>query len=682
MSSDNLELVFKKFFSERTENLFDRFTGLYRARVEETNDPLLIGRVRVRIPELHNADVRVDDLPWAVPAYPMGGKGSGWWQTLTKGDIVWIQFEKNHPYAPIWVGAADPTRRRFYPLESIHGPSPLSVNSKGEAAGVPDNSNPDYLPLDNRPMSWGIKDRYGTFLMASSVGFFPKEHAIEPAKAGTDAVSRAAFAVSTKEPQPNNPDVKYAVLHTAYGHTMILNDVGYKWPNEFSGDFEADENFEIKRHKYLQKLFNEQEASGRDQRRIEFRTRYGNKFEMRDVGWSTSRTGEYDTSVTVSDNTSTDERWIKLRTKSGMLIQAIDKGNDPVNDVFVNQLLSADKGSDLDNEATEDFDVDARQIRLVTRHGAKLALDDRGSSRTDALNDAATRGNGVLLKSRRGFGLDANDKDLANRLLLYTPSSKVVDLNDRFGYVMVATDTADSIGESFRGTLDNEFATTVALTHDPERTTYHLKLDKQNQYISLKTPEGQGIEIRDAGAPSASFTELIGPDDRGLWMSRDSDTAVWRNKDNSMYVSLDDGQQLILIKNNSGKIQIISQDTVDVISPVAINMSAPSISMLAATSMVFGAAGSVFEFGANGLSTNGDIRAKRLEVVSMYGTHEVIQMPEHPAGFAPPGLVGSPSAPSAPTASDVPIRKPDTSDRNNAPNSGSAGAIPKSTFTG
>lgn len=682
---DSLDKVFSKFFLERTKNLFDRFSGVYRAVVEETNDPLRIGRVRVRIPELHNASLKPEELPWATAAFPVGGKGNGWWANFHIGDIVWVEFEKNHPYSPVCIGSATPTRRKMYSLESVHGKTPLAVNDVGEPADSPDDFDPQYMPKDERPMSLGVRDRYGSFFLMSSVGFFPTEHKENAAPAGTDALSQSDFKAAVQSPETNKPDVKYTVFNTKYGHTMILNDVGYEWENEFEGDFDKDAGYEIARQKYLASFFNEGAPSDRDQRRIEMRTRYGNKFEMRDVGYPKGRPGEYTDQKTIG-NGSEDERWIKMRTKAGMLIESMDHGADPVQDLEIKKLLKTDKGSDLDNENSPDFKEDGRQIRQVTRYGHKIVLDDRGSDLVDASGKEEPRGNGILAKTRRGFGIDMNDKDPANRMMFYTPKSKVLDFNDRFDYIMMATDTTGKIPEEFKGKKGNEFATTVALTHDPEKDTFYMKLDKKNQYAAMKTPEGQGIESRDKGSGEGqcgSFTEVTGPDDRGMFMSRDDDFAVWRSKDNEEYIALDDKNHLILIRNNHGKVQIVATGNVEVISQANIDLKAQKISLKADQEICMEAAGSQFVVRAGEVGTNTTLKCDHLSSVTMGGTHVAIQIPCEPCGPAP-----SESATSCqvddPQTEDVSPRKPKPFDegRNCAPNKKNAGPIPGGAITG
>lgn len=690
---DNLGNVFRKFFKERTENLFDRFDGLYRGVVEETNDPLIIGRIRVRIPELHNKDIKVEELPWATPHFAVGGRGCGWWANPIIGDIVWIQFEKNHPYSPIWTGAATPTRRKFYPLPSIHGVTPLSVNDQGQPADSPQDYLQDYLPKDSRPLSFGFKDRYGTFFQMNSVGFYPKEHDTQAAAVGTDAISKSDFKASVSQPEENSPDTKYAVLNTKYGHTMLFNDVGYDWQKEFKGDFDADQQYEITHQQYLTRFFNEGAPSGSDQRRIEFRTRYGHKLEMRDVGWKKTRPGEFGDQKTISTS-DLDQRWVKIKTKDGMLIQSMDHGSDPEQDKLVKQLLSTDIGAD-DSEDSGDFKEDARQIRLVTRHGHKFVLDDRGSDKIDATGKDEPRGNGILVKSRRGFGIDVNDKDPMNRMMLYTPKSKTLDMNDRFDYVMMSTDTTGKIPEDFKGVKGNEFATTNALTHNPEKDTFYLKLDKQNQYVALKTPEGQGLESRDqqdspatesspSNSPCPSFTQVTGPENRGIWMSRDKDLAVWRSKNNQMYMALDDGQQLILIRNNDDKIQIVAQGNVEVISLGGdINLKGQNISLKAENEICMEAAGTHFVIRGGEVGTNDEIKCRRLNAVSMFGTHESIPIPCDPCSPAPPGSATDCEA-EDPTPEDVPIRMPDPQPKgeNCAPNQPKSPKVPGGAVTG
>ena len=205
--SDNLHVLYGKFAEERANSsLFDRFPGTYRALVVETNDPLNMHRVRFKCPELHDFDAKVDDLPWATPNFTAGGKGVGTWNAPCIGDIVWITFEKQHPYGPIWNGFADPTRIRYYKLHSIFQQTQIYEDLEGKMVGtdtIPWIS--DYGPKDGRPYSQGTVDRYGNLFAINMTGFVPTEHTVTPAPAGTDAITNSAFQAQMAQPINNNP---------------------------------------------------------------------------------------------------------------------------------------------------------------------------------------------------------------------------------------------------------------------------------------------------------------------------------------------------------------------------------------------------------------------------------------------------------------------------------------------
>jgi uncharacterized protein involved in type VI secretion and phage assembly len=76
------------------------FFGKYRGVVTDNNDPMMIGRVRARVP-----DVTGDaDSGWAMPCAPSGGKSTGFFAVPPTGAGVWIEFEHGDPDYPIWAG--------------------------------------------------------------------------------------------------------------------------------------------------------------------------------------------------------------------------------------------------------------------------------------------------------------------------------------------------------------------------------------------------------------------------------------------------------------------------------------------------------------------------------------------------------------------------------------------------
>jgi len=662
--SDVLDQLYIKFIKERqktAEGLFERYKGPMIGVVVDTNDPINMHRLKVKIPEMHDWDMADVDVPWARPAAWMGGNNAGSWTSFAIGDLVYVMFERNHPYSIIYFAAADATRRARYVLESVYAKSPSALNVEAEVdetfiENPPKHNDPKYqfypdyvskwLPHDRRPMSDGMKTHYGHCLVMKAVGFFPKAHDKPPTAVGTDPCTGANLDVGGA-PDRNDPDAKYVLLMSKYGNFFMLSDVGYKWWNEFEGNWDGDgikrkkeRRWERHRCNYYTVAHTEQRYKNRDQRRIELRTRYGHLFEMRDVGWRLGRRYEYDIESTkvLADNrvaygdedhelTVVDHRWIKLRSKGGHLFQMYDKGSCPVKDNFVASKLSDNEfGEFMDQECPRAIGTpfgpgfwherrDARFIRYVTRYGYKLVLDDRGTDNIKAELAPMPYGNGFMVKGRRhgrdgverGFGIEFNEKNGLNHLILYSPKSKAIEINDEYDYVMMATDTygADNrfdsdnhISESMMKRADNEFTTKTIMANldgmgiidlaggnnggrikrfEPEWQTHHLKLDKNNAYIRLKTHYRPGIpagiESR-CGVVGGNWTEINDHQDRGLWFSQDKRRSVWRsetynkapNVEPLLWQTLDEKDKQILIINNGDVTQIYVRGNMEFIA--------------------------------------------------------------------------------------------------------------------
>lgn len=637
------------------EDLWNKFKGLYRAIVVETNDPLGMHRIRFKCPEMHDWNLEPEHCPWAVTSFEHGGKRCGFWTHPCIGDWIWISFEKGHAYGPIVVGFADPTRRKFYSLPSIYIKSPLPVDENGDAAEIPEDFDEDYLPADGRPMSIGRIDRYGNLDLMSSVGFFPVEHDTEPPDPDYDALQQSEFKQSNKKPKLNEPDVKYSLRMTKYGQIFLLSDQGYNWKKdgdygEFTGDVEEDEDFEVERWKFYQKLLNEDEVKDHDARRISLITRYGHKFEMRDVGWaqpgpisSKSRTDDFGEAKHLSSENENDQRWIKLRTKGGMLLQLSDKGFHPQDDEFVKRGLLEEVGDKADNEQ-EWKDKDARWMRLVTRHGYKIVLDDCGSDSKDADVKENPRGNGILIKGRRspgsgddspegnpiGFFWEFNENDKTNQTTWGSPLGHVIQINDRHQYIMLASSKSDYPKE-WKNLSENEFLLDAIVSDDQESKCHHLKIDHHNEYIRIKTrtgkgddPDGdpvnpvdelgdinQGLEIRDGSKGDGSWVELVDSKDRNLWFWNKGEMIICHARQKPEPVEMmwwfDEKEKNLVIRHNedSGKIQIFCNQPVEIVSKDNVNIhAAQKITLRGDQSVSVTAGGANFEVSGQGVSAS------------------------------------------------------------------------------
>lgn len=76
------------------------FYGKYRGIVTDINDPLMIGRIRAKVPDVMGDD----ESGWAMPCAPFGGKSMGFFALPVTGAGVWMEFEHGDPDYPIWSG--------------------------------------------------------------------------------------------------------------------------------------------------------------------------------------------------------------------------------------------------------------------------------------------------------------------------------------------------------------------------------------------------------------------------------------------------------------------------------------------------------------------------------------------------------------------------------------------------
>ena len=76
------------------------FYGKYRGIVTNTNDPLKLGRLRARVPDVTGDQ----EIGWALPCVPYAGEKFGAFALPTVGTKVWIEFENGDADYPIWTG--------------------------------------------------------------------------------------------------------------------------------------------------------------------------------------------------------------------------------------------------------------------------------------------------------------------------------------------------------------------------------------------------------------------------------------------------------------------------------------------------------------------------------------------------------------------------------------------------
>lgn len=118
--------------------------GFYRAVVEDNNDPLKVGRVRVRIFGLHTENrtrgatdgIPTNHLPWAEPCLPVAEgsiSGYGVFGVPLQGSHVMIFFENGQINKPIYFGSL---------------PGVVTERAQREGFYDPDGKYPDKMGSD------------------------------------------------------------------------------------------------------------------------------------------------------------------------------------------------------------------------------------------------------------------------------------------------------------------------------------------------------------------------------------------------------------------------------------------------------------------------------------------------------------------------------------------------------
>ncbi len=94
-------------WAERAEQ---QYFGKYRGVVVNNEDPLQLGRLKVRVPSVLTCDPATADkedsvTDWAFPCVPSGGASEqGFFFIPDVGAHVWVEFEEGNIDHPIWVG--------------------------------------------------------------------------------------------------------------------------------------------------------------------------------------------------------------------------------------------------------------------------------------------------------------------------------------------------------------------------------------------------------------------------------------------------------------------------------------------------------------------------------------------------------------------------------------------------
>jgi hypothetical protein len=104
----------------------------YRAKVVENNDPLRLGRIRVRVIPIME-EVKDSDCPWATPCW-----GGGVVYIPPVNAWVWVFFEEGDVERPVWMGWSTPfneTRHRACSTREEFGKGAMDAGGMIEEVG-------------------------------------------------------------------------------------------------------------------------------------------------------------------------------------------------------------------------------------------------------------------------------------------------------------------------------------------------------------------------------------------------------------------------------------------------------------------------------------------------------------------------------------------------------------------
>jgi len=123
----------------------NKFYGKYRGTVSNNKDPLMVGRICAKVP-----DVLGDkESTWALPCMPFGGKGMGFFAIPSEGAGVWIEFEQGDLDYPIWSGcwwdssSEIPTDLMTPPYQKL-----MIVTEGGQSITLDDTSGVEGIKLE------------------------------------------------------------------------------------------------------------------------------------------------------------------------------------------------------------------------------------------------------------------------------------------------------------------------------------------------------------------------------------------------------------------------------------------------------------------------------------------------------------------------------------------------------
>jgi uncharacterized protein involved in type VI secretion and phage assembly len=120
-----------------------QFFGKYRGVIINNNDPLMRGRVQVKVPDVPALAASA----WAEAAVPLAGpvgQPMGIYAVPPAGTGVWVEFEKGDPGLPVWAGCRWAGSAEIPPIAITGNTHNIVIQSQGQhSIAISDSPGPE-----------------------------------------------------------------------------------------------------------------------------------------------------------------------------------------------------------------------------------------------------------------------------------------------------------------------------------------------------------------------------------------------------------------------------------------------------------------------------------------------------------------------------------------------------------
>ena len=158
------------------------FAGFHRGIVVDNNDPLKLGRLKVRVHAAYGEQA-IENLPWAWPCFPYGGMKEMCMYAVPEIDAgVWVTFQwkdgKPDTTYPVWMGVwqakdetpseieGDAEDAHYYKeIKTTSGHYAVFYDKPHEEFIEIKDKDGNYVRLDDKEKFVEIRDKNGSYFL-------------------------------------------------------------------------------------------------------------------------------------------------------------------------------------------------------------------------------------------------------------------------------------------------------------------------------------------------------------------------------------------------------------------------------------------------------------------------------------------------------------------------------------